>query len=168
MSDLFNPKQISQWYEEHYSNLALYCRQWLPQSEIEDAIQEVFLKIVQKRITPENVKAWLFRSIRNASLNRLRTGKRRTHREKETMSLADSWFEDRPDDQIDSETAQTALNELKADEREIVILRIWGETTFEEIADICAISTATAFRKYQSGLDTLRNRMEKPCRKHQK
>ena len=51
------------------------------------------------------------------------------------------------------------LNEL----REVLVARIWGQLSFEEIAGLCHISAATAWRRYQAALDALRSRLEVGC-----
>ena len=48
------------------------------------------------------------------------------------------------------------LKSLPIEEREVVVLRIWGGRSFEEIAELIGKSTSTAHRRFETGLKTLR------------
>lgn len=43
--------------------------------------------------------------------------------------------------------------------REVLVARIWGELPFEEIGNLCGISTATAFRRYEAALKAMREKL---------
>ncbi len=47
------------------------------------------------------------------------------------------------------------LQELEPVEREIVIARIWGNMTFEQVAELVELSVATVYRRYQHSLRQL-------------
>jgi RNA polymerase sigma-70 factor (ECF subfamily) len=51
---------------------------------------------------------------------------------------------------------QSALRMLPQEQREIVVLHIWGELTFEDAAAIVGISPNTAASRYRYGLGKLR------------
>ena len=53
--------------------------------------------------------------------------------------------------------------QLEPGERELVVMRIWGNLTYEEIGAALDISTATAYRQYERALTKLRNILESPC-----
>ena len=44
------------------------------------------------------------------------------------------WFEDKPDDLIDGQKAQEVLMTLPEAQREVVLLRIWGQLSLKQIA----------------------------------
>ena len=51
-----------------------------------------------------------------------------------------------------------AVRELAADEqREVVVLKIWGQLTFEEAAAVIGISPNTAASRYRYGLEKLKD-----------
>ena len=52
-----------------------------------------------------------------------------------------------------------ALRAVEDDLREVVIARIWGGLSFVEIAEVVDISTSTAHRRYEAGLEKLRERL---------
>ena len=62
-----------------------------------------------------------------------------------------------------SNAATDALLRLEAVERELIVMRIWGNLTYEEIGGAVNISTATAYRQYERALTKLRNILESPC-----
>jgi RNA polymerase sigma-70 factor (ECF subfamily) len=47
--------------------------------------------------------------------------------------------------------------------REVVVLRIWGDLTFAEIAEIMQLGVSTVHDRYQSALGQLRSALEQPC-----
>ena len=59
--------------------------------------------------------------------------------------------------------ARRRLERLEPDFREIVVMRIWGELGFAEIADVMDLSVSTAHTKYVSAIKQLRLILEKPC-----
>ena len=47
--------------------------------------------------------------------------------------------------------------------REVLVARIWGGLTFEQIAEVLQTSTSTAFRRYEEAISYLRTRLGIPC-----
>jgi RNA polymerase sigma-70 factor (ECF subfamily) len=52
------------------------------------------------------------------------------------------------------------LAELASELREVIVARLWGGLTFAEIAELVGCSLATAQRRYQAGLNELKERLE--------
>ena len=100
---------------------------------------------------------WLYRVVRNAALAACRADARRLKREA-AASVAEAWFRS-ADDRIDAQGAARLLAELPLDEREVVVARVWGGLTFEEIARLVGCSLPTAHRRYQAGLSELQRRL---------
>ena len=154
---------LGQWFESYGAGLVLYGRQWLDASEAEDAVQEAFIRLMNQKPPPDNVKAWLYCTVRNEMNSRVRRLKRRQDHAGEVEELQTQWFERGSENHLDAESAQKALAALEADLREIVLLRIWGQMTLKEIGAVLAQPVSTVFNKYQSAMETLRKQMEKPC-----
>ena len=74
------------------------------------------------------------------------------------------WFEDRPEALIDGATAEATLASLPDEDREIVVLRIWGGMTLQEIAETVGSPVSTVFHHYRAGLAAIRRRLESSCR----
>jgi RNA polymerase sigma-70 factor (ECF subfamily) len=159
-----DPAQLSRWFDAYASALVLYARQWLPDGAAEDIVQDVFIRLMSQRPAPANAKAWLFRSVRNAALSHLRSRHRAETREQRVAADRPAWFDERPEELISAAEAQAALGTLPDEQREVIVLRIWGQLTFEEIAEILGRSVSTLFSRYKTGLAAIRKKLELSCR----
>jgi RNA polymerase sigma-70 factor (ECF subfamily) len=124
-------------------------------------VQEAFLSLARQSCVPEQVAAWLHRVVRNAAISAGRSQHRRSRREA-CASSGEAWFVS-VDDQIDARSATRLLGELELNYREIIVARLWGGLTFEQIARLQGCSLTTAHRRYQHGLAQLHERLERPC-----
>lgn len=161
-----DPGDLSRWFEGYGTLLVLYARQWLEAGQAEDAVQDVFVRLISQPRPPECAKAWLFRSVRNAAISRLRSRRRRHRRRQRLAEDLPRWFDPRPDDLLDAEAVQAALASLPAGQREAIVLRIWAGMTLRETADVTGQPISTVFSRYRAGLAALRQRMETPCKKN--
>ena len=152
-------KQLTQWYEAHGTELMLYARQWSPDQQAEDIVQDAFIKLLKQRRCPDNVRAWLFRVVRNASISMVRRLQRRRAGQK-SLHWKTLWFESRCDDLIDAQLAQDILQTLPAHLREIVLLRIWGQMSLREIAEIVNKSIPWIHNNYKTALEMIRKKLE--------
>lgn len=150
------PEELGRLYREHAPALRLYARQW-PDGD-EDLVQDAFVKLAQQSPAPEQVLPWLYRVVRNGALAGGRGEARRRNREGR-VSAPEVWFA-AADDRIDGREATRLLAELPLEQREVVVARIWGGLTFEEVARLADCSLPTAHRRYQAGLAALRERLE--------
>lgn len=161
---MINPADVSNWFEAHAAPLVLYARQWLTGAIAEDVVQEVFVRLMSQRRAPDSVKAWLYRAVRNEAISQWRTSQRRRHREL-AMAVDETWFERDSADSIDAELAADLIRELPAEQREAVVLRIWGGLTLAEISMITGSPLSTVFHHYQQGLRAVRKQMGVTCEK---
>ena len=141
-----DPEALIGWFEAHAAGLVLYARQWLDRAAAEDAVQEAFVRLTLQPRPPDNVKAWLYRTVRN-----------------EAIAARETFFAPSSDDALDAKAAAAALHRLPAAQREIVVLRIWGQLTLAEISRLTATPVSTVFHQYQRGLNALREMMGTPC-----
>jgi RNA polymerase sigma-70 factor (ECF subfamily) len=146
---------IEQLVRKHTSALVLFARQW-HHEEAEDIVQEAFIKLMRQRSLPDNPAAWLFTVVRNDSNNYIRSQKRRKKRELNAQSQKPALFEMPEDDEM--ETLIHTLESLELEEREIIVAKIWGELSFEKIAEMIGSSSSTVHRKYHEGLKRLEQR----------
>jgi RNA polymerase sigma factor (sigma-70 family) len=150
------PEEMGRLYRTHASALRLYARQW--PGGTEDPVQDAFVKLAQQSPPPKDVLAWLYRVVRNAALAAGRSEARRRRRQ-DRASSQEAWFA-AVDDRIDSKEATRLLTELPLEQREVLVARIWGGLTFEEVARLSGCSLPTAHRRYQAGLAALRERLD--------
>lgn len=160
------PSEVGQWFEDEAAALVLYARRWFGQAEAEEVVQEAFMKLVQQRKRPGHVRGWLFTTVRNGAISRIRSSsRRRVREEKISQDEAAVCFERHPGDYLDAQAAQEALKALPEEEREIVTLRIWGGMTLKEIGEVYGYSIPTVFRHYRAALGRLREAMQDTCNK---
>jgi len=143
-------------YQEKASSLILYGRALgLSHSEAEDALQETFVALLRMESAPEQPERYCVRAFRNRALNYHRSLWRRLAREWESKA----WFEsgDPADDNTEGEAeAMRGLAALPAEQREVIVLKIWHDMTFEEIGRLLDLSPNTAAGRYRYGLNKLR------------
>lgn len=132
--------------------------------DAEDAVQVVFIRIARewkRLVRVENVKAYLFSAVRNAAFNILR-GKRRREAAQESIYAAFQVDQQLADsrDQLESRILCEALDELPLDQREALMLKIFDQMTFKEIADTVGASINTVASRYRYGIEKLRKALE--------
>lgn len=149
------PETLGRLYQEHAPALRLYARQWPGRSE--DLVHDAFVKLAQQSPPPVSVVPWLYRVVRNAAFAAGRAAVRRRRREGE-VSNSEAWFV-AVDDHLDAQDAVRLLAALPLELCEVIVSRIWGGLTFEEIAELVGCSLPTAHRRYQAGLNELTERL---------
>ncbi|MCO8123770.1 sigma-70 family RNA polymerase sigma factor [Stieleria sp. TO1_6] len=156
--------QITELFDRHANALVLFARNWCQSPE--DAVQAAFVDLSQLPTSPRNPLAWLYRTTKCKALNVARAEMRRGHHRQIAASLAPQWFESQGDDPATQNAElQLALEKLTAQEREIVVARVWGEMGFEELAEVFDCGVATAFRRYKAALTKLKQLLEQDERR---
>jgi RNA polymerase sigma-70 factor (ECF subfamily) len=162
MTGPIDAEQLGQLLDEHGPALALYAAQWTDAAD--DCVQEALVELARQRPLPDHVVAWLYRVVKHRALNAARSDRRR--RDRESRATVERFPETEKPAAFDSDdtiAATDALVQLEPSERELVVMRIWGNLTYEEIGTALNISTATAYRQYERALTKLRNILESPC-----
>ncbi len=161
--DASDLQRLTQLATERAAGLALFARQWLDAAQAEDVVQEALVALLSERRPPDNPLAWLYRTVRNGAIDVARANTRRRRREQLVAKARQEWFDSRPDALLDAEVAQQALEALGPDFYEIVVMRIWGELGFAEIAGVIGLSVSTVHTRYVAAIKQLRAALEKPC-----
>src|SRR5687767_6126293 len=115
-----DPARLGSWFDAYGGQLVLYARQWLERETAEDVVQDVFIRLMGQGREPDNVKAWLFRSVRNGAISASRATRSRRFREQKVAGWKQDLFEKHPGDLLDAESAQLALAKLPENHREVV------------------------------------------------
>lgn len=158
---MIDPDQLVRFLDDHAAALELYAAQWAESPA--DVVQEAFIKLAGQSPEPNRVLPWLYRVVRNAAISAARSaGRRRRHEQNAAARNAD-WFEENGHNPLDAETATRALRDLEESHREVVIARIWGGLSFEEIGEAFGVSSSTAHRRYESALQQLRKQLGESC-----
>jgi RNA polymerase sigma-70 factor (ECF subfamily) len=155
--------EVSGSFDAHAATLILFARQWLDLAGAEDVVQEAFISLMSQRRWPDNLKAWLFKAVRNAAISYARSGSRRVKREMRIAETRGEFFEVRAEDLIDAGAAEEALSRLGADQREVIVMRIWAQMTLKEISEVTGEGVSTLFARYRAGLAEIKRIMETSC-----
>ncbi len=140
-------------YRDKAAELILYGRALgLSHGEAEDVVQDTFVALMRRAQPPLKPDHYCVRTFRNRALNYRRSLWRRLTREWESRR----WFENSPGESPAEREAMHALTRLPQEQREVIVLKIWHEYTFEEIGELLAISPNTAAGRYRYGLLKLR------------
>lgn len=158
------PTILGQLFDACAARLVLYARQWGSREQAQDVAQEAFIKLMTLKTPPENPKAWLYATVRNATISNRRSATSRQKREQVAGKERSTLFAADPMAGLIAAEASEALATLAADLRETLTLRIWGELTFAEIATVTDTPLSTVHHRYHEALASMRARLEKPCR----
>jgi RNA polymerase sigma-70 factor (ECF subfamily) len=151
------PEWFEAFYEAKAAALILYGRALgLSHGEAEDVLQETFLALMQRTELPREPEHYCLRSFRNRALNYKRSLWRRLTRELESQH----WFEKTASEDQAERAAMQQLAELPPEQREVIVLKIWNDCTFEEIGALLEISPNTAAGRYRYGLQKMKSRLE--------
>lgn len=128
-------------YNRYKGPIFAFCYKMLDDRELaRDVMQETFLRVYENRDRLSNTvafKSWLFTIARNQCLNQLRKDRWQVPLENERDVVGRG---DTPISQLEK-SERVALvtrhiNELKADYREVIVLREYQNLSYEEIAAI--------------------------------
>lgn len=129
-------------------------------TEAEDVVQDVFLGLARQAgrgQAPREVQAYLYASIRNRCVDRLR---RRPALSLDEMDLD---LVVAPPGDVERVELRHVLNRallgLPPEQAEVVVLRTWHDLEFSAIARIQGTSVNTALSRYQYGLAKLRKEL---------
>ena len=129
----------------------------------EDAVQEAFCRLASQELPPDNPVAWLFQVCRNQADKQRHTDERRRNRE--TAHVQNRTLLNETTDPLELAETVSAVEQLDSHLQEVLIARIWGGLSLEDVAKLCGISTATACRRYQAALTALQTKLKLPCEK---
>jgi RNA polymerase sigma-70 factor (ECF subfamily) len=140
----------------HYLTLRLNSRE-----DADDVLQSTFVRLAQGRHRlphVEHLAAYLFQIARNESIEFLKCKGResRVLNELAEQLLFRNADNSSQTDQEHVETAADALRHLTFEQREIVELKIYGQFTFSEIAEIVGVPQGTAATRYRTALERMK------------
>ena len=153
-------------YRQLAPKLLLFARQWLPSvADAEDVVQASFVKFWKHRpdAAPEHYPL-LYSTVRTTALDFLRGNDRRVRRENDPDSgvLRDGepFFDNTIEQHENSALVEAALRGLPHPQREVLVLRIWSDLTFAQIAETLGESINTVASRYRYALEALRKHLK--------
>ena len=150
-------EEVERLYDAHCGALLAYaCSFTADRAQAEDLLHQVFARLLRGDVNaPDAPVAYLYSAVRNAALNTRRNGARETQ-----LEIASPLFVHRGGDRDAALALQGALQELPAEQREVVIMHVWSGMTLEEIARAAGESVNTVASRYRYALAKLRNRLK--------
>ncbi len=148
-------------WEQYGPRLLLFARQQTAHDgDAEDLVQEAFVKYWRaRRKQPALPPTLMFRMVKRTAIDRARKAQGREQRERESQLLAGeptTWFAHPVEDQERQEQIDSALRALPAHQREVLVLKVWSDLTFEQIGETLDLSPNTAASRYRYALNQLR------------
>jgi len=147
--------------ELYRENLVRFCASYLgSRDDAEDVVQEVFVKVLETDVVPDNFRAWIYRICRNRCLDFLRVHGRRRHNQQHASQL-----------QLDAELTgnlthlvrkeqrsqlRRLLIDLPANQREVLHLRYAEGLTRAEIAHVLDLPEPLVKSRLYDGIQRLR------------
>lgn len=150
------------WFHQHGARLLVCARQWTRSvADAEDVVQDAFVRFWRRqRQLDGDAVALVLTSIRRAAFDLARQNDRRTRRElAATEPNEESLFEPWAVDDDRRQALEAAVRALPAEQREVLVMKIWGERTFDEVASALGISPNTAASRYRYALAALRKEL---------
>lgn len=156
VANRLTPELLNLLHEKHGAALTAYaCSYGLDFALAEDAVQQVFLKLLQGRFDAvETPAAYLFRAVRNAALN-LRRGRSREAQ----LPSDEMWLTHQSASREEILSVQRALRDLPEEQREAVFLKVWGGLTLQQIAEATGAPLNTVASRYRYALERLREQL---------
>ena len=156
---------VEELYDRFARSLFRYAFALLGSAEdAEDAVQEVFARVARERKQParvRNPKPYLFTATRNAAYSVLRSKRRKQDLHdaiRAGLEVGASVGE--VEHPLECAVLSEAFSELPLEQREVVLLKVFEEMTFQEIAGAVGASINTVASRYRYGLARLRQTLE--------
>lgn len=144
---------VGRFHAEHGRTLLAYAVSLVEDASLaEDLVQQVFLTLLTGNVTvPVPALPYLLRAVRNTAMNARRARTRE-------VALTDDhhWLEAPPGRAAEAVAIERALHRLSAEQREVVVLRVWAGLTYDEIGHLCACSPNTAASRFRYASEHLR------------
>src|SRR5437867_4383802 len=161
MQNIASHEDWKRCFSEIAPGLLLFARQWVHSpADAEDIVQEAFVKFWRRNHKIDN-RALLYATVRSIALDLIRRDSRRARREAEAVSGTEQSIEPQFAFEDESQRAlAAAIDLLPHEQREVLVMKIWNELTFAEIASALEISQNTAASRYRYALSALKKNFQ--------
>jgi RNA polymerase sigma-70 factor, ECF subfamily len=156
---------VAELVERFSPRLRYFLRKLLSSADgAEDALQDVWLDVVRglaRLEDPQALVAWLYRIARDRAYARLRKS-RRLELPLDEAGLEEPTVES--EEEFSAEDAariHAALDELPAQQREVLVLRFLEDMSYEEIARVVDCSVGTVRSRIHYAKRALRERLQR-------
>jgi RNA polymerase sigma-70 factor, ECF subfamily len=159
--------KIRQIFDKHFHNLVLSASRYINDyKQAEDIVQDVFVKVWQnfdKVIKVADLKGYLYKAVKNSSLNYINHIKVRQQfiAESEVLySTSEKSPEEYKTDEETSDRIQWAVDKLPDHWREAFVLSKYNQLKYHEIASEMNISQKTVEKYISKALHFLREELK--------
>jgi RNA polymerase sigma-70 factor (ECF subfamily) len=154
-------EQWTVWLDEHGAALVLLARQWVAShADAEDVVQEAFVRFWRCRQRAADPAAYLYACVKHCALDWQRGRQRQSRREEAAARPeSDTWFAGPLEQEERRAAIAAALGQLPENQREVLVMKIWGGLSFPQIAAALRISANTAASRYRYALARLRGQL---------
>jgi len=143
------------WVAGNGPRLLLFARQQTRcEEDARDVLQEALVDAWRRSGGAIPDLALVFAGIRRRAIDFARREERRRRRDGEWRATAfgEGWF---VDETVEHRELEQALRGIRADFAEVVVLKIWGGLTFDEVARTLGVNASTVASRYRYGLRDL-------------
>ncbi len=153
------------WAEFYLANrrtLGAYARVLTGSAaEAEDLVQDVLVRLVRRGCLVDSGLGYVLRCLRNQVIDRRRVVGVRPATvtlEADKPALPDG----APIEDCElSDAVRSALRQLPGERREVIVLKVYGDMPFREIAEVVGRPLGTVTSQYARGLDELRGLLQR-------
>ena len=162
-----------QVYETYGEALYRFCLlQMKNAADAEDVLQEALVQLVHAveggsfTGARDQWRAYAYTAIRHLAMDRGRREQvRRNYATAQQETLREGveetpWLSSAADDEYLRAKLESLLRKLSPEFAEVVVLHIWGEHTFQQIADMTGNKLSTITSRYRYALQSLRKELE--------
>ncbi len=168
------PQQVdwAAWLKEFGPRLFLYARQQARcDADAEDIMQDALVQLVRAveggsfRGERSRWPGYVYTAIRHLAMDRgrreevQRSTLQRFRDGAESAEYPEPWLQSSQDDEHLRRQVELLLRSLPAEFAEVVVLRIWGEYTFQQIADMTFTNLSTVTSRYRYAMQALRKKL---------
>jgi len=158
-------EELGQAYDHFSPKIYRFLYYRTNEKEIaEDLTSLTFLKAVEKfhKFSPAKgtFNSWIYRIAKNTLIDHYRTNKKTLNIEDIISLSTDENVPEKVQNQLNLEELQEALKNLNETQRDIVIMRVWDDLPYQEIAEIvgkseanCKVIFSRAVQKLQTHIN---------------
>ena len=166
------PPDWESWLDVHGARLLMYARQQTrTEADAEDLLQTALVQLVRTvengkfRMSAAQWSAYVISCIRRDACDLYRADRRRRTSAAEAAEVSPQVHEDTPwltsaeDAEHDRQCLEKALRAMRPDYAEVVVLRVWEDLSFREIAEILGEPLPTIASRYRAAMQILRQQL---------
>jgi RNA polymerase sigma-70 factor (ECF subfamily) len=152
------PPDWHSWLDANVPRYLLFARsQTRSEADAHDLLQEVLLEIWRREPSRLPDDALVYQTIRRRAID---LGRRTDSRERREQAAPAWWELPGGGGSRDDAELEQAVKALPVHLREVVLLKVWSESTFRQIAKALALPPGTVASRYRSAIDQLRSALK--------